>query len=108
MTLSWEASSLSPDADGYVIYYYRTDDGTTVNVEKVAGGDTSEHTLEGLLPGTAYTIFIRAYQDILGPTSDTIVVMTNASENTPMIQTSSGAIQLANIEERYIVLDKRA
>ena len=33
-------------------------------------------TLKGLIPGTTYNITIRAYQDILGPSSNTISVQT--------------------------------
>ena len=47
---------------------------------KVMEGSTNQHTLDGLTPGTLYTIFIRAFQDILGQASDTINVMTNASQ----------------------------
>ena len=50
------------DADGYVVYYNDT-------AKLVVGGDVKETTLDGLIPGTSYSITVRAYQDILGPPS---------------------------------------
>ena len=80
VTLSWTVPATAPDADGYVIYY-RATSGPEMS-EKIVGGDISDYTLEGLTPGTQYTISIRAYQDILGPASTQIDVMTNATEGT--------------------------
>ena len=53
------------DADGYVVYYNGT-------AKLVVGGDMKETTLDGLIPGTRYSITVRAYQDILGPPSTTL------------------------------------
>ena len=78
MTVKWSVPSTPPDADGYVIYY-ASGSGPGMSV-KVMGASVTEHTLEDLIPCTLYTIFIRAYQDILGPASETIVVMNNTSE----------------------------
>ena len=39
-------------------------------IQPVNNSSVSQTTLNGLLPGTAYTITVRAYQDILGPPSD--------------------------------------
>ena len=82
MTVNWSLPSTPPppDADGYVIYY-ASSSGPGMSV-KIMGGSVNEHTLEDLTPATSYTISIRAYQDILGPASETIIVMTNASEGT--------------------------
>ena len=80
ITITWTVPSASPDADGYVIYY-ASGNGPDMSV-KIVGGSVSEHTIEGLTPGTTYTISIRAYQDILGPASETIIIMTNATEGT--------------------------
>ena len=80
MTVNWSVPSTPPDADGYVIYYASAS-GPGMSV-KIMGGSVTEHTLEGLTPRTLYNISIRAYQDILGPASETIIVMTNASEGT--------------------------
>ena len=77
MILSWEVPSPSPDADGYIIYYYQVNCGSIIS-EKIVGGDVGEYTLVDLTPGTWYNISIRAYQDILGPSSEEISVMTNA------------------------------
>ena len=53
------------DADGYVVYYN--------DIAKLVGeGDVKETTLNGLIPGTSYSIRVRAYQDILGPPSTTL------------------------------------
>ena len=40
------------------------------------GGNQSTTTLKGLRGGTTYSITVRAYQDILGPVSNTISVQT--------------------------------
>ena len=40
------------------------------------GGNQSTTTLKGLRGGTTYNITVRAYQDILGPVSNTISVQT--------------------------------
>ena len=58
------------DADGYVVYY----NGMAKLVE---GGDMKETTLDGLIPGTSYSITVRAYQDILGPPSTTLNTATD-------------------------------
>ena len=80
ITITWTVPSTSPDADGYVLYY-ASGSGPDMSV-KIVGGSVSEHTIEGLTPDTTYTISIRAYQDILGPASETVIVMTNATEGT--------------------------
>ena len=77
--MKWSVPSTPPDADGYVIYY-ASGSGPGMSV-KVMGGSVNQHTIEDLTPATLYTISIRAYQDILGPVNETIVVMTtNASQ----------------------------
>ena len=57
------------DADGYVVYYNGT--------AKLVAGDSNKTTLDGLIPGTKYSITVRAYQDILGPSSTTLYNTTN-------------------------------
>ena len=44
--------------------------------QQVTGGNQSTTTLKGLRGGTTYNITVRAYQDILGPVSNTISVQT--------------------------------
>ena len=39
-----------------------------------------ETTLDGLIPGTSYSITVRAYQDILGPPSTTVQIHYETSE----------------------------
>ena len=48
-------------------------------IRQVNGSSVSQTTLDGLLPGTTYNITVRAYQDILGPASDTILITTSAT-----------------------------
>ena len=48
-------------------------------IQQVNGSSVSQATLSGLLPGTTYNITVRAYQDILGPASDTIPITTLAT-----------------------------
>ena len=57
------------DADGYVVYYNGT--------AKLVVGDMKETTLDGLIPGANYSITVRAYQDILGPSNTTLYSTTN-------------------------------
>ena len=68
ITVNWMYDT--SDADGYVVYY----NGTAKLVE---GGDMKETTLNGLIPGTSYSITVRAYQDILGPPSATLNTATD-------------------------------
>ena len=72
ITVSWTTNST--DADGYVVN--ATSDTNTVT-QQVKGGHQSTAILKGLSVGTTYNIIIRAYQDILGPVSNTISVQTN-------------------------------
>ena len=58
------------DVDGYVVYYNDT-------AKLVVGGDVKEATLDGLIPGTSYSITVRAYQDILGPPSTPLIATTD-------------------------------
>ena len=44
--------------------------------QQVKGGTQNETTLKGLMPTRTYNITIRAYQDILGPVSNTTSVQT--------------------------------
>ena len=71
VTVNWTYNT--SDADGYVVYY----NGTAKLVE---GGDMKEATLDGLTPGTSYSITVRAYQDILGPPSMPLKYTMNSSE----------------------------
>ena len=45
--------------------------------QQVKGGNQSTTTLKGLRVETTYNITVRAYQDILGPVSNTISVQTH-------------------------------
>ena len=58
------------DADGYIVYYNGT-------AKVVVGGDVKETILDGLIPGTSYSITVRAYQDILGPPSTSLSAATD-------------------------------
>ena len=66
VTVNWTYDT--NDADGYVVYYNN-------KVSKV-GGDVKGTTLDGLIPVTIYSITVRAYQDILGPPSTTVDIIT--------------------------------
>ena len=66
ITVNWTCDT--SDADGYVVYYNGT--------AKLIVGDVKETILDGLIPGTSYSITVRAYQDILGPASMTLCIST--------------------------------
>lgn len=58
-------------------------DGYTVNASSYSVGsiiktvfDTTQTTFTGLLPGQTYNITVRAFQDLLGPASDVLSVIT--------------------------------
>ena len=68
-TISWTAV-IATEADGYVVYSTTQSTNTTA----VDVGNVTQYTLEGLVPGNTYNITVRAYQDLLGPESDDIVV----------------------------------
>ena len=76
VTVSWTYDT--NDTDGYVVYYNNS-------VKKVEGGDMKEITLDKLIPGTSYSITVRAYQDILGPPSEVLNV-----ETIPAMECSEG------------------
>ena len=58
-----------PDANGYVVYVNDT--------YNIIGKGNTTITLDGLIPGTSYSIAVRAYQDILGPPTTTVHVTTD-------------------------------
>ena len=71
ITVSW--TSVPSDADGYIV---NATSNTHIVTQQVIGGSQNEMTLKGLIPSTTYNITVRAYQDILGPASNTINVQT--------------------------------
>ena len=71
ITVSW--TPVPSDADGYVVN--ATSDTHTVT-QQLKGGSQNEMTLEELIPETTYNITVRAYQDILGPASNTTSIQT--------------------------------
>uniref|UniRef100_A0A1X7VPK1 Fibronectin type-III domain-containing protein n=1 Tax=Amphimedon queenslandica TaxID=400682 RepID=A0A1X7VPK1_AMPQE len=73
ITVSWTALD-SSDADGYVVNV--TSDTDTVQTVQVEGSSNNTITLNGLNIETTYSITVRAYQQLLGPTSSAISVQT--------------------------------
>ena len=73
ITINWTALD-SSDADGYVVNV--TSDTDTVQTVQVKGSSNNTITLNGLRGGTTYYITVRAYQQLLGPASNTISVQT--------------------------------
>ena len=75
ITVNWVYDT--SDADGYVVYYNGT--------AKLVVGDIKETTLDRLIPGTSYSITVRAYQDILGPPSTTLNTATDDGKSMYML-----------------------
>ena len=68
ITVNWTYGNIS-DADGYVVYFnYST-------VHNIIGSNNTSVTLDGLIPGASYSITVRAYQDILGLPSATLILV---------------------------------
>ena len=84
ITVNWTYDDTS-DADGYVVY---VNDST---VHNIIGSNNTSVTLDRLIPGTNYSIRVRAYQDILGPPSAplTLVAPSPPSDVTVVIQPNS-------------------
>ena len=68
ITINWTCPNIS-DVDGYIVNASSLNDYVIQQVI-VNNNSVSQTTLNELLPGTTYTITVRAYQDILGPPSD--------------------------------------
>ena len=66
ITINWSYPDIS-DVDGYIVNASSLNDYV---IQPVNNNSVSQSTLNELLPGTTYTITVRAYQDILGPPSD--------------------------------------
>jgi hypothetical protein len=66
ITVSWMIPNPT-DADGYVVN--ATSDTARTVTQQVEEGSQNTTTLKGLTVGTTYNISVRAYQDILGPSS---------------------------------------
>uniref|UniRef100_A0A1X7T0Q8 Fibronectin type-III domain-containing protein n=1 Tax=Amphimedon queenslandica TaxID=400682 RepID=A0A1X7T0Q8_AMPQE len=73
ITVNWTALD-SSDADGYVVNV--TSDTDTVQTVQVKGSSNNTITLNGLKELTTYSITVRAYQQLLGPASSAISVLT--------------------------------
>ena len=72
-TISLEWTRLN-DADGYVVYV--TNDTDTVQRAQFVGNCRNSITVTGLRGSTTYNITVRAYQQLVGPASNTITVET--------------------------------
>ena len=72
ITINWTYPNIS-DTDGYVVNASSLNDYV---IQQVNGSSVNETTLNGLIPGTTYNITIRAYQDLLGPASEPLSVIT--------------------------------
>ena len=78
ITVSWTALD-SSDADGYVVNV--TSDTDTVQTVQVEGSTNNTLTIKELEVNTTYNITVRAYQQLLGPASSTISVLTDCFGN---------------------------
>ena len=73
ITINWTYPAGVSDVDGYVVIASSVND---YRIGLVNTSDVTTTTLSGLLAGTTYNITVRAYQDILGPPSDVLVITT--------------------------------
>ena len=73
ITVNWTAFD-SFDADGYVVNV--TSGTNTVQTIQVEGSSNNTIILNGLRVGATYNITVRAYQQLLGPASNTLSVET--------------------------------
>ena len=78
-TVNWTYSDTA-DVDGYVVYVSNS------TAHNVVSSENTSITVYGLMPGTSYSITVRAYQDILGPPSTPLIV--TLTESTPVTVTS--------------------
>lgn len=76
VTIRWAPLNLS-EANGYVINVTRNAE--TVQIIKLIGNDNSTIVVKDLIKGTAYSIIVRAYKQLLGPASTMIVETLNCS-----------------------------
>ena len=75
-TIAVNCTSSDPsDADGYVVNV-TSDTDPMQRTREVERGSQNTTTLKGLRGGTTYNITVRAYQQLLGPGSNTISVQT--------------------------------
>ncbi len=72
ITINWTYPNIS-DVDGYIVNASSLND---YMIQQVNNSNVSQTTLNELLPGTTYNITVRAYQDILGPSSDGELITT--------------------------------
>ena len=75
--ISWTALD-SSDADGYVVNV--TSDTDTVQTVQVEGSSNNTIRLNRLKELTTYNITVRAYQQLLGPTSSAISIFTHCQQ----------------------------
>ena len=71
VTISWTAVNAS-DADGYIVNITLLSSAHTNNPTLVDVGNVTQYTLNGSVSGETYLLTARAYQDLLGPESDSI------------------------------------
>ena len=82
-SIDWAAPSNPPDADGYVIYYYETclEDLIVVETQLISDSKSNGSVLTKLFPNTNYTVYVRAFQDILGPPTDDVYFVTKGEKS---------------------------
>ena len=78
ITINWTYPADVSDVDGFVVNASSDND---YRIGLVNTSDVTTTTLSGLLPETTYKITVRAYQDILGPPSDVLVIPTLDGEH---------------------------
>ena len=86
ITVSWTALDSSV-AFGYVVYV--TNDTNTVQRVQVEGSNNTVFAVTGLQGGTTYSVTVRAYQQLVGPPSNTITVQTLPSIATKLVHNNN-------------------
>lgn len=70
-SITFSVDYVNASINGYIIYIGDN------RVFKVVGGDNANITVDRLVPNRNYSIMVRAYQDLVGPATESFVQTTD-------------------------------